>query len=236
MRLKKLELHAVINFHSKPFLGIPTSVRECIRGIINDIDSFLKIKDLTREDVIKLSRDIVRESGYVITYIHKGNYDIAQEKLRLVRNYVSKFKSKINEHPELAYSGLTYSTLAEYVEAEVFYSIVTSKKVPSHKDLDIHPIPYIQGLLDVVGEIKRYVIELIRKGNFKDVWEFFEIAEAIYEEARGLDYPEALVPGLRRKIDIARSVIESLRSFIIDIESRNRLVSTLGKVLDVIEK
>jgi len=191
-----------------------------IERVVKEIDEFLKVKDEVREYMIKHSRDIIREAGYVVTDIHRADMGSANERLVKLRGYVKEFLSKLKDHPELLYSGTVYSALSEYVEAEVFYSIINSMSIIDHRSIDVHPIPYIQGLLDVIGELKRYIINLVRSRDLTKAWRLFRIAEVIYESCKGLNYPEALVPGLRRKIDIARNVIESLRVFLTDIETR----------------
>jgi len=205
-------------------------LRNLVEGVVRSVDEFLKIKDEVREYMIKHSRDIIREAGYVITDIHRGDVKSANNRLVRLREYVREFLSRLKEHPELLYSGTVYSALSEYVEAEVFHSIIESMSISDYKSLNIHPIPYIQGLLDVIGELKRYIINLVRSKDLTKAWRLFRVAEAIYESCKGLDYPEALVPGLRRKVDIARNVIESLRVFLTDIETRLELIGSINKL------
>ncbi len=206
--------------------------REVLRRIVGEVDEFLKTKDSVREYLIKSSRDVIRESGYVITDIHAGNINKAKERIIMLRSMVKELIAKVKDHPELMYGGTMYNALAEYVEAEVFFSIITSLRIPNFKELEVHPIPYIQGLLDVVGELKRYVVDLIRSNDMERAWRMFSVAEAIYEACKSLDYPEALVPGLRRKVDIARNVVEALRVLLIDIDLRIRLDKSMRILSD----
>jgi len=198
--------------------------------VVKEIDKFLKVKDEVREYMIKHSRDIIKEAGCVVIDIHRGDMDSASKRLVKLREYVREFLGKLKDHPELLYSGTVYGALSEYVEAEVFYSIINSMSIIDHKSIGVHPVPYMQGLLDVVGELKRYIINLVRSKDLTKAWRLFRIAEVIYESCRGLDYPEALVPGLRRKVDIARNVIESLRVFLTDIETRLELIESINKL------
>ncbi len=198
-----------------------------IRSIVSLIDSFLKEKDSVREDVIKKTREIIREAGYAVTDIHRGDVSSAELRIKNLRVKVIELLGQLRNHPEFLYSNLLYNALAEYAEAEIFYAIVVSNKLPTPSELNIHPIPYLQGLLDVVGEIKRYTISLLKNRDIKGAWRYFNIIETIYEVAKPLDYPDALVPGLRRKVDVARAIIENLRAFLIDIQSRLELISEL---------
>ncbi len=200
-----------------------------LERIIKDIDEFLKVKDEVREVVIRECRDIIREAGYVVTYIHMKELDKAKETLNNLRGRVSKLKELVKDHPEIKYSGTVYSALSEYVEAEVFTSIILEGRIPSHRKLGIHPVPYLQGLLDVVGELKRVAIESIRECRLDNAWRYLSIAEEIFRLCKGLDYPEALIPSVRRKTDIARNIVESLRSFLTDVELRLKLIKSMNE-------
>ncbi|MCE4629562.1 MAG: hypothetical protein F7C82_04710 [Desulfurococcales archaeon] len=113
--------------------------------------------------------------------------------------------------------------MSEYVEAIVLYDIVTGKDIPGYEELGIPPTPYLQGLGDVVGELRRLVLEEIRRGSYDKAWEYFEVMEAIYLALRSLDLPEALAPGVRHKADVARRLTDDTKAFLIDLSSRERL-------------
>ncbi|RLE62178.1 MAG: haloacid dehalogenase [Thermoprotei archaeon] len=202
-------------------------IKDEIKSVISLIDSFLKEKDNVREDVIKKTRDIIREAGYAITDIHRGDISLAELRIKNLRVKVTELLNQLRNHPELMYSNLLYNALAEYAEAEIFYAIVVNNKLPTPNELNIHPTPYLQGLLDVVGEIKRYTLSLLKNRDIEKAWRYFSIIETIYEVTKPLDYPDALVPGLKRKVDVARAVVENLRAFLIDIQSRLELINEL---------
>ena len=101
--------------------------------------------------------------------------------------------------------------------------------LPSISDLGVDPVPYVQGLLDLVGELKRRILDLVRDDKYDEAYTLFKVAEAIYESVRTLDYPDPILPGVRRKTDVARTVTESLRTLLTDLESRRRLMESLRK-------
>ncbi|MDP8003531.1 MAG: haloacid dehalogenase, partial [Caldisphaera sp.] len=138
-------------------------VQKRLEEIINSIDLYLKELDLVREQVVKISREVIRNSGYSITEIHKGNIEEAIKYLDLCKSNNNKLLELVKNYPELAYSGLAYNAISEYVEAEVLVNIIQGKDIPGYKELNVYPIAYIQGLGDVVGELRRYALEAIRK-------------------------------------------------------------------------
>ena len=209
-------------------IDVDLSVRN-IRRSIDIIDSSLKEKDEAREKIIKIGRDVIRESGFVITFLHAGKIEEAEEHLRFMQEKFNEVTSLCTNYPELRNSGLVYNIVSEYVEAVLFHSILTLGYLPTLKELEVDPVPYLQGLLDLVGELKRRILDMLRHDMYEHALTLFNIAEAIYENARTLDYPDPILPGIRRKTDVARSVVESLRTLLTDLESRRKLMDSLKR-------
>ncbi len=202
-----------------------------IINYVKSIDEILKSKDAVREHLIRTIRDITRESSLAITYVHLGRVGEAEEVLSKLRAKLSELDAELSPHPELKYSNLYLTALTEYVEAVQFLNIVKFKKLSSPDELGVHYIPYLQGILDLVGELKRYALELISSGTVSDAWDYFNIANNIYEAVKTLDYPEALIPGVRHKVDVMKKVLEDLREFLVDVELRTKLMDAIKRAL-----
>ncbi|MEB3807111.1 MAG: haloacid dehalogenase [Desulfurococcales archaeon] len=192
---------------------------------------FLSVRDEVREKAIKASRDVIKYSGWAITEIQKGDLARAEEYIRMLEEAASGFLALVKPFPELYYSGMAYNALSEYVEAIVLYRIVTGQDIPGYEDLGIPPTPYLQGLGDVVGELRRLVLEDIRRRIYDRAWRYYEIMEAIYLALRSLDLPEALAPGVRHKADVARRLTDDTKAFLIDLSTREKLTRLLERSL-----
>ena len=208
-----------------------SEAEEVVNRIINSIAQVLTEKDSAREEIIRLTRDVVRLSRIVVNSVLREVLDRADVTLKELESIVEKVKRVAEPHPELMYTGLMYNALAEFVEAELLYHLVTKRSIVSPEELKVHYIPYLQGLCDFVGEVKRYILKLIREKRFSEADELLRIAEHIFMTVQPLsEYPDALVPGLRRKIDIMRKVLEDLEKFLLDLRSRSDLISKLEQV------
>lgn len=194
-----------------------------IQAEVEKARMFLAERDEVREKAIKASRDVIKHSGRMITEIQKGDLNKAEEYLRQLKEATERFLELIRPYPELYYSGMAYNALSEYVEAIILYDIVTGRDIPGYEELGIPPTPYLQGLGDVVGELRRLVLEEIRRGSYDKAWAYYEVMEAIYLALRSLDLPEALAPGVRHKTDVARRLTDDTKAFLIDLSSRERL-------------
>ena len=99
----------------------------------------------------------------------------------------------------------------EYAEAISFFSIIKNKELPSPKVLKIYPLNYALGLADVVGELRRYVLDNIRNSQIEDLNDILESMDEIYTYLFSLDYPSGVTQDLRHKTDQARNIIEKTR-------------------------
>ncbi len=201
------------------------------RNIVNDIDHFLSERDSARENAIKKARDVIKFSGWAITAVHKGDLKEAREYLDNTERSAKELLNMVKAYPELYYSGMVYNAISEYVEARVFIDIIKGSDLKGPSELGVQPVPYLQGLGDVVGELRRLVLELIRKDEYELAWKLLEIMEFIYFELRKLDYPEALIPGVRHKADVARRLIDDTKALIVDLEKRHKLSREIKSLL-----
>ena len=183
------------------------------------VEEELDDKDSVREIAIKSSREIIRKASKIIVMIHHRK-DCTKD-IRSMKEEVWHLKSLlIRDHPDLYYTGFVQNALQEYTEAMILRAIIYGEDVPTHKDLNVNPTAYIMGLADVVGELRREVLEFLRKEMFADAERFLDIMEDIYETLLIFNYPSGLVP-IKQKQDVARSLVEKTRGEI-TIASMNR--------------
>lgn len=192
------------------------------------VKDYLDRIDVMREQLIKQSRDIINMCRKVIHLCIRDG-DVS----KLVTNLKNRFMELYNTAkniPELFYSSLLQSVAIEYVEAMQFYSIIKESKFLSLNELNVHPTAYILGLLDVIGELKRYSLELIKNGRIDESFNFLEKAEYIYNLLSTLNYINAILPGFRRKIDVYRKVIDDWEELLIDLKSRKDLIDKIESI------
>lgn len=176
--------------------------------VIGDIEARLDEKDEVRELAIKSSRTIARLSGSAIQRMHRGD-DVAGT-LREAREEVMKLRSLLDGHPDLAHAGFVENAMQEACESFLVHAILDSDRVPSPKDLGVTDTAYLLGLGDVVGELRRFALDNLRRGDIPQAAAFLERMEHILDALMRFDYPTAMV-ALKRKQDIARSLIEKTR-------------------------
>lgn len=211
-------------------------VEEARSTVVRSVErarSVLDELDAAREELIRLSRDVIRLSGWAITAVHKGSLEEARDYLERCEEATRSLLERASKHPQLLYTGLVNNAVSEYVEAKLFVSLVLEGRLPGLDELSqigVGVVPYLQGLGDLVGELKRLALELVRREDYDSAWLLLEIAEVVYLELQSLDYPDALLPGVRRKADVARRVVDDLKSLLVDLSKRSELARLLQRV------
>jgi translin len=109
------------------------------------------------------------------------------------------------------------------------YRIIKNQNLPSPSDLGINPLNYALGLADVIGELRRYILDNIRNSNIEDITRILEIMDEIYMDLFSLDYPSGLTQDLRHKTDKARNIIEKTRGDVSITLQMNNLKTCIEK-------
>ena len=209
---------------SSPYPGLERvradDVREFMRRVVERIDGVLSAREELRDKLIKLGRDIIKLSGWVINALHRGSIEEARKYIAEMDGIASEYVREARRDPALWFSGLVSNALSEYVEAKMFYGIIVEGRLYSYEELGVGEIPYLQGVGDVLGELRRLALDMLRVGRVGDAERLLDIMEAIYYELRALEYPDALMPGVRHKVDVARRLIDDTKALLITVKSR----------------
>jgi len=212
-------------------LRIRDIVDSVLERDIGVVDELLQVKDSIREEAIRITREILRYSTEATRLIHLEKFDDALSNIVKANELIEKLKKLMAEHPDLYYSGLVYNSLSEYVEAYITYKLIVEKKMPSYNELNVPHVPYLQGLGDVVGELRRHILSLLNRGDVSGAEEYLEVMESIYLWLRKLNYPDPLVPGLRHKVDVARRLIDDTKTLLINTKNAYLVTERINEFL-----
>lgn len=182
-----------------------------IKSIIEQIREELEEKDKAREQGIILSREVVRNCRVAMQHVHKMELEKAHSMIQTARDNTEKMMSVLEHQPDLYYSGFVEHAQQEFTECSVIYALVSRKSIPEPRELKVEPVAYLNGLGDVGGEIKRHILDLIRRGMLDEGERYLSIMEELYTGLMVFDYPDAMTHGLRAKTDRLRLLLEISR-------------------------
>ncbi|HKW05410.1 MAG TPA: hypothetical protein VJN71_08940, partial [Nitrososphaerales archaeon] len=109
-------------------------------------------------------------------------------------------------------------------------SVVTNSHLPSLQELGVKPSSYILGLLDAVGELKRLVYDSIRLEDPSSAESAFSTMETIYTLVTPFAVYDNIVQGVKRKLDVARSLIDDTRATITEESRRGQFVKAVNEL------
>jgi len=199
-----------------------------LEKIVSEIESELEGKDKVREAALKLSRTIVRLSGSAIRGLHTG--EKPEKEFAELKGQLAKLSEILKQNPDVASTGYVETAFQEYSEAEIVRSILEKGDVPSPADLGVSSTGYLLGLGDSVGELRRFCLDELKTGRTDRANYFLERMEDIFVELMRFDLPDAIVP-IRRKQDVARSLLEKTRGDVAVATSARNLQDKLEEAL-----
>ncbi len=184
---------------------------------LNSIEKKISGMENGRDKVMQLSKELIRMSGKAIAMMHAQGPTVPAQML----SDLKKAKAKLNKIEK----GFEYHSMQahqEFSEALILYNILRSKKIPSMAAIGETEIPYLLGMMDVVGELKRETIESLRRQDTKAANQYYRLMSDIYDSTLHMRFANSILPDFRRKQDVARIQIESVMNEILHLDRLQR--------------
>jgi translin len=183
-----------------------------LESIAEQIRQDLAARDEAREHMLPLCRDAIRYCGNAIRAVHRQEFKQAAEMLQSARNLLTEAEGAVKDFSELGSSGIIRDAQKEYAEANITLALVRRESLPQPKELKVDAAAYLNGLGEAVGELRRYLLDMMRQGDLSRGEELLSIMDDIYGILVTIDFPDAITGGLRRTTDMVRGVLERTRS------------------------
>ncbi|MCS7112823.1 MAG: hypothetical protein RMJ00_03540 [Nitrososphaerota archaeon] len=204
--------------------------RDVLTGMFEKLRGELNLESELDEKIRLLCREVIRYSKLSILNRHRGETEKAYTNLREAESRLNTLRSLVLSRPEVIGMESYRMACQEYVEAYL-YLCCTDGIIPKlPEELNVSPSTYILGLADLVGELRRGVLEYLRRGDFVNAEEYSRIMKWIYEELLLIEGPPALSGRLRHKIDVARRMVETTESELFFESGKKKLIEALSKL------
>ncbi len=174
---------------------------------VKNLLPFFDEREKRQDSVLSLSREIVRLSAKAIKDLHSSDLSSARTSIAELQSKILAMKAidKGFEH----ISSICYQ---EFTEISCLSAVFDRKDLPSHEDLGLEPVPYLNGVADVAGELRRAIQVSLAENRLEDAKYYFSRLEDVYDNLMLIKYSSSLVGQLRRKTDVARGQLEQARS------------------------
>jgi translin len=179
-----------------------------------------------RDKVLKDSRDVISACSRTIIYVHTRKVKEAEKELAIGKTLLGSLKKSSDSSS----SRYIVSPEAEFVEASAVVAMARGRPIPSMESLGASPEAYLLGLLDTVGELKRLVLDSIMQRKLAKAKQYFEVMQELYSACSPLAVYDHVVNGARRKIDVARMLVEDTRGLLAEEMGRDSMSASMARL------
>jgi translin len=179
-----------------------------VQESLNLFSNQMKKLEINRETLIKETREVISLCSKSIILLHSNK--ILEAGTLLDKS--SLLIKTLKDHVIFDLDRYLWPAEQEYVEAFILKEIVDRKPILSSYDsMNVSLNAYVTGLLDCIGEIKRMIYDCLRKNNIDFSSSLFEIMQSIYDLIYPFSIYDNIVPGIRKKLDVSKRIIEDVR-------------------------
>jgi translin len=165
-----------------------------------------------REQVLPIARQLIRESATLIKNAHRREWDEAAQRQTTLLQTVATLRTQLSAVPDLWFAGFVQDALKEVAEACLVYALLRDEPIPTPEALGIDDAPYLNGLLEAMGELRRATLDAIRAEDLPRAERLLSVMDEVYFLAITFDQSDAITQGVRRRTDTLRALLERTRS------------------------
>lgn len=181
-----------------------TDLTEYLRG---ELDA----KTSAREQGLSSSRSAIRSCGNAIRAMHRYEFDSALALIDEAQSHLDVARDALGDHHDMLHAGFVHDAEKELAEARITFALVTEAPMPTPAEVGVPPSAFLKGMAESIGELRRHLLDLMRKGELKRCEDLLGAMDDLYFVLVSMDYPDGITFGLRRLTDVARSIIERTR-------------------------
>jgi len=182
-----------------------------LEKIADQIRQKFDLRTAKRDHALAQARQLTRACSLAIRAVHRDDKETMAMQLSEARTLADKLHNELAGHPDLFFAGYTQDALKEFVEANVTCALIQNQPLLTPEELNVEESTYLNGLAEVVGELRRRTLDILRHGYSQEAERLLGYMDEIYSVLVTIDYPDAITNGLRRQTDLARGIIEKTR-------------------------
>jgi translin len=190
---------------------MPSRYSADLTNIGNNAIEQLSNRNRDREEGLSVSREVIRLSANAIRAVHRSDYDEASRLISSASDRLQAAEHIRSDSPLIYNAGFLNDARKEFTEANITLAVISGNDIPTAEELGIDPPAYLNGMAEVIGELRRYILDGLRKDSVGRCEELMEVMDEIYGVLVTVDFPEAVTGGLRHTTDAMRAVLERTR-------------------------
>lgn len=166
------------------------SLRE-LENIAAQIRAEWVAKNACRDRLVNLSREAIRYAALAIRASHRDEWEEAGRLLAEAGRLCKALREEAAPYPDLLFAGYTQDALKEFAEASITLAIARGEDLPEPGALGVESAPYLNGLAEAAGELRRRALDHLRSGHSQESERLLAAMDAIYDVLVTMDFPDA---------------------------------------------
>ena len=193
------------------------------RGVLDE-------KHRARETTLGASRRTIQACAAAIRAVHRGEFDVAQERITEASALLGEADAEVAAHPDVRHGGYLHDAKKEFAEANLTLAFVRGDPLPPPEALRVETPAYLNGMAEAASELRRHLLDCLRAGRLQRAEGLLGVMDDVYGLLVTVDYPDALTGGLRRTTDALRAVLERSRGDLTTTIVADRLQTTIAGI------
>jgi translin len=185
-------------------VGVPDAV-------LLAIEAHLRQRELRREDLFQRARRLRRLAQGTMTHLHANGS--ASPEIGEIQRLTAELADWLRREGR-GDEPLATDAFQEAVEAILLGAIAEGRALPGPSDIGVDPEPYLLGLGDVVGEVRRRVLDRLGRDDLPGAEADLALMERLTRALLRFDTTRAIVQ-LKPKQDTARTLLERTRGEVV---------------------
>lgn len=180
--------------------------------LVGDARSILDARFQAREKAITESRKVIRAAANAIRALHRSDFEKASQLIAESGDLLDGIHEAVADTPSIGAHTVVVDAAKEYAEARITEAVFKGEAVPTFAEMGMDPVPYLHGLGEAVGEMRRRMLDLLRADEIEAAEKLLDEMDRIVDLLAEIDYPDGMTHGLRRTTDVSRSLVERSRA------------------------
>ena len=191
---------------------------------------YLDLKHAARERALPKSRAAIRCCANAIRACHRQDFANAVQLIQQAAALLAEMRADLLDHLDIYYAGFVEDAQKEFTEASLTCAFIQQQPLLLPDALHVEWAPYLNGLGEAVGELRRSILDRMRQGRLDGCEQLLQQMDDVYLLLTTLDFPDAITGNLRRTTDSVRGILEKTRGDLAVAARQTQLAETMARL------
>lgn len=209
---------------------MPRDLNTRINLLVRSSHKFLRRQEDAKYELLRRISDVMKKCRQSVKASYAQDFTASRRLLESIQRDIMKIVRIASEEGVYNTWPPIIQTYQEFLEAVFIYWFTSGKEYR----LRIEPPPasILYAVSDLIGELKRVMMDHLRKGELKKAEETYGRMVQLYENVSTIALGDSVLPGFKRKIDVNRASVESAFTILSEELRRKAFLSSMEKYFE----